>query len=558
MIKFLSSERLEALVDGAPIVGDTASLEAHAEDLSTDGVMARLALARQALTDVDFDRCRTQLALAQQTLDSLHQEDHSADAMARALVAVRLDTIRAWMAWLRGTQGDATVYIDQASERLHGLTAAGLFHDEQTAMDRARLPIARLQANLESARGDYRHAETTLVDALDLAMRLHSHLVAAFHQAMGALLLHQGRPVVAGHHLRLALDRMVPGSQPLDEVNLYLLLTDAALMRSNPLAAHEFAGHARALREHHVLPAWIRARIAMHQARTEDKIAGQSGPYWKEAITESEESGAAALMAEVRLRAALSAVAHRALPKATHLVKEAKVVMESAGEPGGMVRALLEMADAMLAHHGNREREARAHWMRARTWYAEEDAFYDMARVDAHLARIGFREGDIPAFQARWELACRAANRGGFQLPIDLDSRVLHQLSVGLPEAARYGRRQRSDRSYTGADVQVTRRSGTLTVFGDHYVLGPQSQLIRLICALIRSGHGGLPPSILCRRLWRNERFTSQTFNRLKVHIHRLREVIGGQHDAILTDRSPAGKRQIFYRWNPALTAQIA
>jgi len=558
MIKFLSSERLEALVDGAPVGGDTASLEAHAEDLSTDGVMARLALARLALTEVDFERCRTQLALAQQTLDSLHHKDDSADAMTHALATVRLDTIRAWMAWLRGTQGDATVYVGQAFKRLQGLSAAGLFHEAQTAMDRARLPIAQLQAHLASARGDYRDAEGTLVDALELAMRLHSHLVTAFHQAMGALLLHQGRPIVAGHHLRLALDRMVPGIQPLEEVTLYLLLAEASLMRSNPLAAHEFAGHAHTLREHHVLPAWIRARIAMQQTRTKNRIAGQSGAYWKEAITESEESGAAALMAEVRLRAALSAVAHRAIPKATNLVKEAKSVMESAGEPGGMVRALLETADAMISQHWNRAREARSHWMRARTWYAEEDAFYDVAWVDTYLARIGFREGDIPAFQARWELACRAANRGGFQLPIDLDSRVLHQLSVGLPEAARYGRRQRGDRSYTGADIQVVRRSGTLTVFGDHYVLGPQSQLIRLICALIRSGHGGLPPSILCRRLWRNERFTPLTFNRLKVHVHRLREVIGGQHDAILTDRSPSGKRQIFYRWNPSITAQIA
>ena len=296
----------------------------------------------------------------------------------------------------------------------------------------------------------------------------------------------------------------------------------------------------------------------MVQALTEDKIAGQSGPLWQESVDASEESGAAALMAEIRLRAAISAVAHRAIPKATHLVQEAKVLVEGGRELGGLVRALLEVGEAVLAQHWNRAREARSHWMRARTWYAEDDAFYDVACVDAHLARLAFREGDIPGFQARWELACRAANRGGFQLPIDLDNRVLHQLSVGLPEAARYGRRQRGDRNYSGADIQVKRRTGTLTVFGDHYVLGPQSQLIRLICAIIRSGHGGLPPSILCRRLWRNERFSSQTFNRLKVHIHRLREVIGAEHDAILTDRSPSGKRQVFYRWNPGITTQIA
>jgi len=249
--------------------------------------------------------------------------------------------------------------------------------------------------------------------------------------------------------------------------------------------------------------------------------------------------------------------AHRAIGRATQLVAEARASINEGPELGGAVRALLNEAEGTIANHWQRHRDARTHWMRARTWYAEDDAFYDVARLDGLLAQLSYRLGDVRSFVARWELACRAANRGGFSVPLEIEQRVLHPLIVGQVEATRYARRHRTDLRHSGTDIQVDRRSGTLTVFGNHYVLGPQSQLIRLVCALIRSGHSGMGPSILCRRLWRQEAFTPRTFNRLKVHIHRLREVIGPEHDVILTERSPSGKRQVSYRWNPTVTAQI-
>ena len=108
-----------------------------------------------------------------------------------------------------------------------------------------------------------------------------------------------------------------------------------------------------------------------------------------------------------------------------------------------------------------------------------------------------------------------------------------------------------------GADVVVDIAAGTLTVRGECHELGTRSVIVRLASLLIRAAPEPVGVGELCRRLWRHEGFNDKTFNRLKVHTHRLRTLLGAQRDGIKTVPPRGRQRTPSYRWSSDVPAVV-
>ena len=483
---------------------------------------AQLALSEGRLAD-----CRDHLATARRGLEA---EGPSLD---RGPEWARLLTLHGRLALRSGQDAQAALYAAEARAIVDSLEG-----DEALEVAPAALHLA---ANVALHTGDEATAIQILQEGLMLTARVDATL--AFHQTLGAIHARAGRMEEATYHVRLAVDHAPPGAdtalrQQLTELELMLGHVDHAQAHCAVVQARWGGPNASAE---------MRAQALALLARVlEARGAPGAEHAWESAVQAARQAGNQEQLGWLELRLALlvaragrDAVAERRLSQAERRgTVDAALVAE--------VQAEIALARAQYS-------EARTAFGLARDESSSRGNVFETARLDVCLADVAFAVGDRRAALAHLESALGAANQGGFEVSAAGGMLALG-LERGLPETSRYARDHEVRATHTECDVLLDTTSGTLTAFGQVHALGDRAVVVRLIKQLLQSRPESVTARRLCQRLWRDEGFNDRTFNRLKVHIHRARTLIGTERDAILTDGGP-GKTS--YRWSPAVSAEL-
>ena len=190
-------------------------------------------------------------------------------------------------------------------------------------------------------------------------------------------------------------------------------------------------------------------------------------------------------------------------------------------------------------------------WFEARRHYADLDAAYHVARIDAELSALAWASGGDEAGKIEWILATRSANRNGFRLPGKFDT-LARRFRDANVECERYARRYGLEGLRREAEVVIDRRGGVVRVFGQSHSLGARSVTFRVLVSVARAGARGLTPRALCRAVWgRGVAPGAALVNRLRFQIHRLRGILGSSAEFILClERAGSEAR---YLWNAAV-----
>ncbi len=475
----------------------------------------------------ETDEARRLLAGARRALEEADRAEREAGGgatLASALIWVELLIAVVRLALRRGTVRDAETYAAEAAQRLRPL-------DPVDACDRT-CELAHLRANIALGRGAYRLALRYLEDGLAVAREHGSEWVVDLHRSLGALSTRRGRPADGAYHYRMALDRLPAAGDDPRAATLHANLAMANLMQGRVADAAREARRALRVRDRPGAPPGPLANTLALMAliaQQDPELVGPAAPYWDRALEQAERAADVALLAEIELRAAAGAL-ERGEPKlAARWLASGRARAAAVARQEPTIAALADDVEGALCWSAGDRDGARQAWQRARRAFAEVGAAYHVARLDAALASV-YRQGGDARWSVLWDQACRAARRGGFVLPA--------QFGPGRPPRAE--------------GVRVDRRAGVLEAFGVRYALGRGAIPVRLCALLISASPKAIGAPALCRRLWRDEGYTPATFNRLKVHVHRLRQLIGHEQAPILTEGRPG---RLAYRWNPAVEA---
>jgi hypothetical protein len=191
--------------------------------------------------------------------------------------------------------------------------------------------------------------------------------------------------------------------------------------------------------------------------------------------------------------------------------------------------------------------------------YSAIQASYHSARMELLIGRVERKSGHEVAARKRATHSTTLALRGRFELAWREDDLEFLRWAAesGELEVRRYCR-EFGVSLEGGTAVLIVDATGVIEAFGKMHELGASSIPFRLARALIAVSPRAITATELCRRLWPTTGLEPRTLNRLKVHLHRLREVLGEENGCVVTelsaDRRASGTT---YRWNPAVTARI-
>lgn len=493
--------------------------------------------AQSALDRGRLDAARFSLARADAGLDALAAESGPRVALVRCRAAL----LWATLARRRGTLADAEFYLARAVARLGDSFGGAAAADLEAA-------VVHLQADLAISRGAYERARRLLSSRLEATPELPRRWSVVFRRSLGAIETRRGRPAAGAAAYRLALDALPPSGARSEEAALRGNLAMTLYMQGDYVPAREEAARALSLRSGRGIALRDRANTKALVALVAEAGAAD---HWNEALATTEASGDLTLTAEVLLLAARHAAWTGAVERARSLAERGAAAAAALARQEPTLMALgLEVAGA-IATVERRGEAARAEWFEARRHYAELDAAYHVARIDAELSGLASASGGDEAGQVEWILATRSANRNGFRLPVRFDG-LARRFREANVECERYARRYGLEAARSGAEVVIDRRRGVVRVFGQSHSLGPRSVTCRVLLAVVRAGSRGLTPRALCRAVWgREAAFGVALVNRLRFQIHRLRGILGSSAEFVLcVERAGSEAR---YRWNAAV-----
>jgi hypothetical protein len=461
-----------------------------------------------------------------------------------ALLHCRSALLWATLARRRGTLADAEFYLARAGTRLREAGGGGA----GTQAAELEAAIVHLQADLAISRGAYESARRLLSGRLEAAPDLPRRWAVTFRRSLGAIETRRGRPSAGAVAYRLALDALPPRADRSEEAALRANLAMTLHMQGDAAAARSEAARALALRSGRGIALRDRANTTALMALVTE---GEAADHWDEALAMAEAAGDLTLAVEVRLLAARHAARGADVARARWLAERGASAAAALVRQEPTLRALgLEVAGSIAAAARQGEL-ARREWFEARRQYADLDAAYHVARLDAELAALAAAAEGEEAGRAEWILATRSANRNGFRLPRAFDA-LARRFRDANVECERYARRHGLDGPRQGAEVLIERRSGVVRVFGQPHSLGARSVTFRVLVAVARAGARGLTPRALCRGVWgRGVASEAALVSRLRFQVHRLRGILGSSAEFILcVERAGSESR---YIWNAAV-----
>ncbi len=486
------------------------------------------------------------LATAEQALLELPEA-----SMLRLEAETRLLLVRARHALRAGQAKEVSRCARLAQARLASLTAAP---------SSLRFAVLELASTLAITRGAYDRAVRTLTTAADLATDVGDPSVARVQRMLGAIHARCGRPMLAAHAYQIAAARLSEQEQPLEVAKVMSNLAMMSLMAGEISAARDAIERALCLRGAHNAPVTELANsTAVLALVSEREGRAEAAAIWEQAVALTRQGPDRVLTTEIELRAAIAAAERGDPASGEALLALATARCESLGRLEPTVAAMAAEARARLRFAEDAIEEAHGEARRSHGSYAAIDATYHVARIELLLGEIERRRGDHSRSTHWLGSACRLALRGRFELawrPHELE--VLSAAACeGEPDCLRYCR-------VFGvavdalAEVLLLDRTGAIEALGKHHTLGRNAMPYRLARALIVAAPEPVSMSTLCRKLWPDEDFDARTVNRLKVHVHRLRDLIGTPSPCVVTESSTRGRvTTTSYRWNPGVSARI-
>ena len=494
--------------------------------------LAGLALARIEMEAGALETARERLA--QIRAAARPSSKGTSSPQQEAALFARLFLLCAELARRRGALLDASAYLDLAAP----------------PCIRAHAPVlpARLahhRAVVAAERGATLAAERLLAGGLPLAEE--AGISRRFHRTLGGLAARRGSTASAAHHLRMALDQCASGSDTGLAASLQANLAMVAWMRGDREEAIDRASTALAMREGSP-PAPRANTLALYGI-----VSGEE--TFMEAISLAEQAGDPTLLGEVLLHAAARDLEVGRLGLAKERTARGALLASRVKRREPTPAALAEELRGRLALASQDLEAARSHFLRALEDFDAIGATFHLARVTLRLAALDAELGHPLSADAMAGRAAAAALRAGFALPAEATLQACLRAAAqrGQPAARRYAEGQGIPLPTTGTGaVHVDRKLGLLQIGEARWQLGRRSILLRLAIVLISAGEDGIDARRICRRLWRSEGYSAKTYRRLKVHICRLRELVG--RDSILT---LPGQPAVHYRWSPERPARV-
>lgn len=384
--------------------------------------------------------------------------------------------------------------------------------------------------------------------------------VARVQRLIGAIHARRGRPLLAAQAYRQVLSRLRAEEEPLEVAKASSNLAMVSLMAGHLPGARASVMLALELREAHRAPVAELANSTAVLALIEEREDEASAVLrWERAVELARRGPDRLLTAEIEVRSAVAAT-----ERGEHALAEA--LLSSALERCAGTARVEPTVSAMAAEAMSRLALARGRWEEARTLaqeahstYRGVDAGYHVARLQLLLGRIERHLGEPSGASRHVSSACSLALRYGCELAwreVDLEA-LRWAAELGDAAARRYCRTFQLSHE-AEAEVLILARSGSIEAFGKVHELGRNALPFRLARALVAAAPGALSAAALCRRLWPDAPQGPRTANRLKVHLHRLRELLGLERPCVLTEvASSRGAPMTRYRWNPGITARI-
>jgi tetratricopeptide (TPR) repeat protein len=472
-------------------------------------------------------------------------------ALASVEVALRLALV----------EGRLALRTGRAPE-LRGQLRNGRRQLRQLASPPRSLSLAwlELESMARIARSNWPAARRLLAEAVALAVGPEARWAPRFHRLVGAIHARRGYPLLAMHAYQRALVDLDVAREPLEVARVSSNLAMTALMCGRIDEAHAAIDHALALRHQHGASLAERANsTAVAALITERRAPELSGDAWARAVELARASGEHVLAAEIEMRAAMSAIGRHQPDAARSLLESAEHRIHQAAQVEPTIAAMAAETRARLALLCQEHPEAERAAMAAARAYRDLDAVFHIARVELLRGRIAAARDDESTAARHLGRACAAALRGCFEVAVTPDERLLvQQLSMaGSRSLRQYGKVFGLGQDAARV-VLLFDESGTIEAFGACHELGTRSVLYRLARTLVASDGRGRPASLLVARLWPLESDLTKGLNRLRVHVHRLRGLLGREHDCVQTFAThPDGTPEAWYRWNPACPVRV-
>jgi tetratricopeptide (TPR) repeat protein len=423
-----------------------------------------------------------------------------------------------------------------------------------------RLALLELSSAVATSSGSYERAVRLLRQAEELARVEGDPWVGRIHRLLGAIHARCGRPLLAATAYQSAAATLTEQTAPLDLAKVLSNLAMVSLMAGQTEAARFSVERALQLRMAFNAPvaeiANSTAVLALVLDRREDPEAMS---LWLKAVELCRQSPEPVLTAEIELRAAISAARRGDVAVSRELLEAAT------GRSTSLVRiqpTLVAMACEARARLALWEREfetARTEARKALQGYTSLDAVFHVARTEFLLGTIKHHMGREPQACQWLDSACRRALRGRFELGArSFELEPLRAAAFrGEQHVLRYCRTLGIQTDEAGGVVLVD-RTGAIEAFGKRHEIGRQAIPFRIARHLCGAIPDGMTLNSLCQKLWPDEGYNPRTANRLRVHVHRLRELIGNENPCVLTESSTrGGVTTTRYVWNPDIPVRI-
>jgi Flp pilus assembly protein TadD len=423
-----------------------------------------------------------------------------------------------------------------------------------------RLALVELQADVAASNGQYERATRTLRQAEALAREEGLLWVARFHRMLGAIHARCGRPLLAANAYHAAAAAVSVDDAPLEFAKICSNLAMVSLMAGELGAARTSIERALALRrEHHAPIAEIANSTAVLALVSDREERDDAAALWAEAVRLSGQSPEDVLTAEIELRASIAAARRGDHALGRELLESATMRSTAMGRIHPTIGAMATEARARLHLCRSEFEEARTEARRAHQAYVTIDLVYHVARVEFLLGQVEFKLGNVPSSCQWFESACRRALKGNFELGVrSFEEAALRGAAArGEPAVRRYCRQHELAPDDEGG-VLLLDRAGAIDAFGKRHEIGRHAIPYRIVRALCVAIPAGVTLPSLCKRLWPEEGFNARTANRLRVHIHRLRELLGSEHPCVLTKTVTRGGESVTrYIWNREVSIRL-
>jgi tetratricopeptide (TPR) repeat protein len=472
-------------------------------------------------------------------------------SISRRQVEARYELVLARRAFRVGDTVGYRTHISRARSRIDRLPIG----------DRSiRLALVELESAVATKFGQYDKAARHLRQSEALATLEGLPWVSRIHRALGSIHARCGRPVLAAHAYQTAASRLTEEDAPIELARVCDNLAMASLMAGEVDAAHSAIERSLRLRKAHHAPiadiASATAVIALIKDRQE---LPDAAAWWDEAISLSRQGPELMLVTEIELRAANSAARRGDVASCRALLETASGRLTSMGRSVPKLGAMLHEARARLLFCEKDLETARTEARRAHQGYAARGAIYHVARMELLQGLILHALGLESQACQYFDSACRRALRGRFELGVRSYETAPLQAAAfrGEQHVRRYCRAMGIEADEQ-AGVLLLDRFGSIECFGKHHALGRNALPFRIARFLYASQPDGLPMPALCKKLWPAEGHSPRTANRLRVHVHRLRELIGPEKACVLTDSvTRAGVTSTRYYWNPEVPVRL-